>query len=344
MPNYLREEVAEALLAASRVGQVRRSVLSTVAALVDNASPLHLQAEMAYQQSILLRLNANFDHSERVIHDFCCRCRYYNQRCIPSFYQQFQPHRVNKRLNALYGQLHPSHLENLVQCDEYKLAIQEVDNWKYPESPLLIETRVLPSRTVTMCKIFRSQGMFPDARERLELCLLHPQDMNRPQVLCNLADVYCDLTLPEKAEELIGPEVEREKEHHKSESIQTFSGLCNRRYIQRRLYDDASTTINELEGVFNKLHNLDISDQLLHARVLVASARICHFRSQFLEGIQRWEVALHHVQNYRSFEGEGFTYAVIHLSKSLAYLKVDSRGEARVSFASLLPSFLCLPL
>jgi hypothetical protein len=31
MPNYFREEVAGALLAASRVDQVRRSVLSTVA-------------------------------------------------------------------------------------------------------------------------------------------------------------------------------------------------------------------------------------------------------------------------------------------------------------------------
>ncbi|PVH90945.1 hypothetical protein DM02DRAFT_664503 [Periconia macrospinosa] len=333
MPNWLREEAADALLAASRVAGVRRSVLSTVSELIDDASPQHLQAEVANQQSILLRLDANFDHSERVIHDFCCRCGDYSQKCIPTFYQRFQPDGVSRRLNALYGQLHRSHLENLVQCDEYKLAIQEVDNWQLPGSPSLIETRALPARTLTISKIFRSQGMFPDARRRLELCLDHPQAMNRSQVLCNLADVYCDLDLPGKADDLISPEVEGgRKRATKMKAFRRFLVSAMDIDIQRRLYDDASTTVRELEGIFNDLRNLDTSDQLLHVRVLVASARICHFRSQFLEAVQKWEVALHHVRNYRSFRGEGFTYAVIHISKSLAYLKIGERGEARVSF------------
>lgn len=77
---------------------------------------------------------------------------------------------------------------------------------------------------------------------------------------------------------------------------------------------------------------MDVSDQLLHVRILVASARICHVRNQFLEAIRRWDIALIHVHKYGSFEGEGFTYAVIHLSKSLAYLEIGDHGGAAVSF------------
>lgn len=91
-------------------------------------------------------------------------------------------------------------------------------------------------------------------------------------------------------------------------------------HIQRGLYGDALRIIEELRDNFNKLTDLDVSDQLLHVRVLSASARIRHYDSLFHQALRKWEVALTYVQTYKSFDGEGFTHALIHLSISLAQI------------------------
>ena len=330
----VRNEALETLIVASKVGnlQSRRNALTMATHFLADESPSELHAEMAHQQSNLSRLAANFVQSERFIHDFCCRCGVYSDKCIPRFYRQLQPERMSKRLNALYGRLQGSHLENLVQCDKYSDAIEEVDDWRTSKPSSLMECRVLPSRAVTIAKIYRSQGMFADARSRLESCLrtLFPQDANRCQVLCSLADVYCDLRLPDKAHKLLVPEVEKErKKASKTKSFRRLLVTLIDTDIQKCRYDDAISIIAELGDTFDHLSNLDVSDQLLHVRTLVASARICHCQSQFHEALQRWEIALSYVQKYKSFEGEGVTYAIIHLSISLAHLESGDIEAAR---------------
>ncbi len=333
----VRNEALETLLVASKVGslQTRRSALTMATHFLEDESSSDLHAEMAHQQSNLSRLAANFVQSERFIHDFCCRCRYHSDECIPRFYRQLQPERVSKKLNALYGRLHGSHLENLVQCEQYSAAIEEVDDWRTSKPSSLMEFRVLPSRAVTIAKIYRSQGLFTDVRSRLESCLmmLFPPDTNRCQVLCSLADVYCDLRLPDKAYKLLIPDIEKErKKVSKTKSFRRLLVTLIDTDIQRCRYDNAISIIAELGDIFNHLSNLDISDQLLHVRTLVASARICHYNSQFHKALQRWEVALIHVQKSKSFEGEGFTYAIIHLSISLAHLESGDVEEAQKAF------------
>jgi tetratricopeptide (TPR) repeat protein len=336
MAECIREEVAESLLAAAKAsGEIRESVLPTLTGLLDRDSPLHLQAELALQQSISSRLAANFEHSERVIQDFCCRCACHGQNCISSFFRQLRPDQASKRLNALYGLLHRSHLENLVQCEKYTLAITEVEDWICPDNPSTIEKYVLPSRTVTSCKIFRSRGMYSDARERLELCLrfLHAREPNRFQVLCSLADVYCDLHMPEQARELLTPAIEKERKKTTiTKALRRLLISMVTAGIEQHLYDNAKKTVDELGGMFDRLPKLNISDELLHMRVLVSSARIHQCNSDSVQAIERWKAALAHVQKYKSFEGEGFTYAVIHLSLSLAYVTNGDRKEGLVSF------------
>lgn len=51
--------------------------------------------------------------------------------------------------------------------------------------------------------------------------------------------------------------------------------------IQRDYYDNTLNIIEELKDIFNELLNLNINDQLLHVRILVASTRIYHHHSQF---------------------------------------------------------------
>jgi hypothetical protein len=77
---------------------------------------------------------------------------------------------------------------------------------------------------------------------------------------------------------------------------------------------------------------LDVSDKLLHVRALVASARIFYYKPQFSEALRRWEVVLSCVQKYSSFTGEGFTYAVTHLSICLAHLETGNITEGLKAF------------
>jgi tetratricopeptide (TPR) repeat protein len=231
--------------------------------------------------------------------------------------------------------LHRSHLENLVQCGKYDLAEQQVNDWQMPPAPSPMEWSILPSRTITSSKVFRSQGDFAAAQERLEICLkvLKGHEQVASQVLCQLLDIYSDLELPQMAAELIAPEIEKwRKKAPKSKALRRILVSSIDISLQRENYHDVNKTIEELSGTFEGLQKLDISDELLHIRLLIASARIHYLSSDFSQAVQRWKIALNHVQKYASFNGEGFTYAVIHLSLSLAYLKMDQSEMAAISF------------
>ncbi|KAF2752574.1 hypothetical protein EJ05DRAFT_295619 [Pseudovirgaria hyperparasitica] len=330
IPQSLKDEVSEALLAASKVGNIRSNALSLVADLLGDESPRHLHAEFALQRSIMFRLDGDFKNSERVIHDFCCRCGTPEQSCLSSSFQQRQ-----KRLNALYGLIHRSHLENLVQCEQYQLATEHISHWQLTETASPMEWGILPSRTLTTSKIFRSQAAFKCAQESLELCVkfLHPREPARAQVLCQLADVYNDVGFSSAANELLAPEIEEgRKEATKTKAFRRFLVSSVETCVQTRQYDDASLDLEQLGVIFSNLSRLDVSDQLLHIRTLVASARICHMRGEFRSAIHVWDVALRRVQSYNSFEGEGFTYSAIHLSRSLAYLELGEHERAESSF------------
>ena len=87
-----------------------------------------------------------------------------------------------------------------------------------------------------------------------------------------------------------------------------------------------------VDEIFEEKSNLDVSDQLLHVRALVASAKAYQCEAQFAEAIQGWNTALSRAQLYKSFRGEGFTYAVIHLSLSLAYAGINDLKATETSF------------
>ncbi len=157
--------------------------------------------------------------------------------------------------------------------------------------------------------------------------------MNRIQVLCSLTDAYCDLGLPKKAYAILAPEIETERT--KARRGKPFRRLLVSEIdasLGQSLYSDAARTIQEVMSIFSNLSNLDVSDELLHVQALVASARIAYYESQFSEAIKRWGIALDHVQRYGSFVGEGFTYAVIHLSICLAHLESNNITNGWESF------------
>src|SRR6266487_6223252 len=72
LPACVKIEAVEALLAGSKIGNMpsQQRTLKTAAEILGGQPPEYLQASMAHRQSVLSRLAADFDHSERVIQDF----------------------------------------------------------------------------------------------------------------------------------------------------------------------------------------------------------------------------------------------------------------------------------
>ena len=334
----LKNEVSEALIVAlPKVSlQRRQTLLSAIAKLVDKESPLYLQAALSLQQSILSRLAGDYDDSERFIHDFCCHCEVPTQACLRNFYQRL-PQRGNRRLNSLYGRLHASHLENLVQDEKHHLAIQDIDNWKSPNPASPMENRVTPCVTIVISKVFRSHGLFQEALHRLQICTGVLQELQvqaqRPQVLCYIADTLLDLDQSQSASEILALEIERERQKPvKTKALRRFLVSATDAFIQQELYDEANISITELEEIFEDLDNLDTSDELLRRRVLIAQARVCQLRLQFSTAVQKWQLVLEHLQKYKNFESEGFTHATAHVSTALALIELDNLDHARTSF------------
>ncbi len=344
LPTCVRDDAAGALLAASRIGDMasRQSAVTLATKILGDQPPEHLQVALAHQKSTLLRIIADWEQSEHVIQELCRRTAGLDHSgdVIQYFYRGLQPSMVNKRLNALYGRLHVSHLENLVQSEHYSIAEEEMDDWKTPQEPSLMEQRVFPSRTVVMAKLFRCKGRFRDVVITLQECLelekrlkLPLPQMNRIQLICSLADAHCDLGSPEAAHALLEPEIEdQRKKSARGKQLRRLLVCAIDADLGRDLYDNAQRTVQEIETVHSGLSDLDATDQLLHVRVLLAAARVYFYKEQFSEALGAFKVLINRVQEYRSLKSDGFVYALAHLSICLVNLKTGNVGECKQSF------------
>lgn len=216
LPIRVRDDAAGALLAASKIGDMpsRQNAVALAAKILGDQAPEHLQVALAHQKSTLLRIVAKWEQSEHVIQELCRRTAGLDHSgdVIHRFYRQLQPNMESKRLNALYGRLHISHLENLVQSEHYRTAAKEIEGWKISQEPSLMEQCVFRSKTVVVAKLFRCQGRFHDVVHTLEECLKLPfPQMNRIQLICSLADAHCDLGSPDVAHACLKTEISAQR-------------------------------------------------------------------------------------------------------------------------------------
>lgn len=138
-----------------------------------------------------------------------------------------------------------------------------------------MELSVLPRKSIVISKILRFQGSLDHARQELERCLaiLQPHDRSRYQVLCSLADTYCDLALPGKAHDILLAEVEIAKTTPtKAKPLRRLLVSIVEALIQQGRYGSARDTIQELDAMFSRLDAVDVSDEMLHMRVLLGGA------------------------------------------------------------------------
>ncbi len=100
--------------------------------------------------------------------------------------------------------------------------------------------------------------------------------------------MYCDLGLAEKAFAKVAPEIEiEENKGSRGKSYRRLLVSAIDADLGQRLYKNTERTIQKVDSIFSDLSNLDVSDELLHVRALVASARICYYKSQFSEALRK---------------------------------------------------------
>lgn len=166
----------------------------------------------------------------------------------------------------------------------------------------------------------------------LEKCPLINHDM-RYHVICGLADAYTDLGCPHRAHKILEPEIKSfRSEARKGKPFRRLLVSAIDANVQLCQYESAETLVQELKPIFDEFSNLDVSDQLLHMRLLIALARTCQCKSKLLKALKEWEFVLSPVQSYNSFQREGYTYAVSYLSISLLQVHLGNSDEARKAF------------
>lgn len=336
----VRCKIAECLLAVAKYTGYRPRVLSLLQSHLVEDAPEHIRVDLAIERSVSLRLAGRYAASDRIIHDFCCACADPADVCLqPLAFERAARH--GGKLRAMYSLLQRSYVENLLQSERYKLAVDHVieRTWIIRTSSTF-EWDFHPTLLLTFCKTLRSQGMFKEIQVQLEIYL---QTHYHALVLCHLIDAYCDLGLFGEAQKFKSKrsKAEPEPDQHDSGSAGRSAADRTRRrlmvsYVDIEVgtnrYGNAGKNVRALLAHYADATKKDVSEQLSHMRLLIASAQISHHYGNLEVAIECWKEALEKARIYSSFASEGTTHAVIHLSLSLATLHLGRMRQAAAHF------------
>ena len=316
VPFSLRNELIEVMLSASLEGDRANKDDSLQLALsyMDDGTPEYLKVEATYRKSVLLRLAGNVNASED---------------CLQPRLTAYRPQSRPRRLHAAYGRIHISHLENLILLGKHVQASEEMDDWQCADDPTLLELRLRFAKSITDSKIHRAQGNFSEVVALLSRLPQQPAEPSYFRVICSLADAYTDLGSTEESQSKLTAEIVRLRHRNRSAVYKPLRRLLVSSvdaFVQSESFGLVEEPIKEIKMVYRTRFDLDISDQLLHVRVLIASARTLQCTSRPVEALEEWDSVKRCVRKYSSFV-TGFTYAVACLSQSLMLMQ-DRRKEA----------------
>jgi tetratricopeptide (TPR) repeat protein len=278
--------------------------------------------EISNRQSISLRFKGDHDQSDVVIQDILKRIT------IDS---------TDIRSHCSYGRLLLSRTENAILRKEFNKVASYLASWEVKNSPPSgLELQVVRMKNTVIGRVSRYEGQFEHARYCLEECLKTiPSDASRYHVMHHLADVYCELKISGKAENLVLDEVKqlraRGKQH--SKPFRRLALPLVEAYIEQRMLEAARTVLQELLNIFNKIASHDVADQLGHVRAMIGLARVCWYESRWSEAHQSLENALSLTGKYKTFSKRNFYIGIIHLFLSVVCFELRQYTEARRTFA-----------
>ncbi len=183
-------------------------------------------------------------------------------------------------------------------------------------------------KNTVMGRLSRYKGEFKHASYCLEECLKTvPGDASRYHIMHHLADVYCELKVPEEAEKLVLDEVNRHRAQGKQRS-RAFRRLAlplAEAYIEQGKLDAAKTILQELLDIFHGILNLDVADQLGHVRLMIGLARVDWCEARWPEACHSLQTSLVLAEKYPTFLKGNFYIGVIYLFLSAVHFELIVR-------------------
>ncbi|KAJ6004686.1 hypothetical protein N7540_013055 [Penicillium herquei] len=226
--------------------------------------------------------------------------------------------------------------------EKFYEAYSTLIKWDIPHPSTMseMERQILISYSLVASDILRSRGNLTLAKDYLLDLYRYPQlilhDPRRYKIFTALIDIHCAMGEIDEAESLLSKEMENmPRDMTKSKRRLLVSSLdVSIARTSDKCFKQARSRIAELEKFFQRHDTLDISDQLLHIRALVASARIYHLDSSFTQSIEEWERVKVLAGEYSAFRQKGFTYAFCELSIGYAQvlMALKSIGNAQTIF------------
>ena len=296
IPLHVKHAMASCLIAASRFSDMawKQDCIKRTKTILQSLDNCHLHASLAQRESALSRMHGNRQASQDALEKFIDKI---------IFGSRAEHLEGDARENAQRGELVISHVQNLILDDQLVLAKKELLAWQplVSAAPSTMECLVLRSRHTNLGKVLRDLGDFDGALTYFEDLLQetaldeHFEHTGHMRViLCNIADLYCEL---ERADDAVTA-VESELVHMAASGVDNIGNgrqlkLCLAEgYIKQGRPNKAEETFNSLKGVLEDLSDPDIITKSALFRVYYGLARISHSRLDTEQAVKHWHQAL----------------------------------------------------
>jgi len=329
LPTIAQNDLVLTLLAASELpGRWKEQAITRARSLSQNMRDCYLGACVAHRDSTRYRILGRLDQSRLALSSF------HNDASLP---YDYQTGRVIPRVHAQLGHLTVSSAINFLQREKMKEAIDELDRWKpiNPASPSTMERVVLYHINLTVGKVLRYQGHFPDALACLNgaFSQIRQDDLFnevRHDLSCNLADVYIEMDDPISAKQLLQVELNLLNNRRRGDSIESrlLKLSLAEASMRQAQYYEAEVLYSEIQACHKCASDLTRVGKL---RLCIGLARISHMRAQWADAHRYWTEALALVNKHYPLHN-GHTSAVILYSMHHVLLE---RGEFEWSQRSL---------
>ena len=283
--------------------------------------PRYLQLAIVNRQSVVSRLKGDHDQSDVLIQNILNR-----------------PVATDIRSHCLHGRLLLSRAENAILREEFVEATLYLKQWEVKNNPPTgYEFQVVRLKNTVLGRVSRYQGDFLHAERCLNACLkIITSETSRYHVKHHLADVYCELDLAGKAEELLKEDIADLRVPDK-QRLKAFRRLLlpwAEACIRQGRFDEAKTDLLELSAIFDRIIDHDVSDQLDHVRSILGLVHIAYRGSRWVEALENSDKALVLMQKYKTFSDGSFYIGLIYLFHTVIYFELGKLQESRIAFAS----------
>jgi tetratricopeptide (TPR) repeat protein len=220
------------------------------------------------------------------------------------------------RVLTEFGRHVVSAAQDLVEVNKFKEALSELEHFPVlGRPPSLLEKHASKERDFIIARIHRLQGDFQRARDEL-LRILNLEGTLRKNLLCHLADVWCELENPAEAERLIIAFLDGSENYKKD--MRVWISLAEA-YLHQNMFQDCETLCMGLEQTFKTdskgLEQISRKfDRMLYTRLMTIFARCYHLQGDLDKAMEFWNKASKAANECR-WE-EGFVEGIIHLSIS----------------------------